>query len=122
MQERKWLARNEQRCLQKISSSHVVKLLAHDLNGRFENKDAALFVLEYAPNGNLRRLIEKLGPLSDIIGRTYLHQIISGINACHKVGVIHRDLKLENIVLDVNYNAKICDFGLAKVTFSYICI
>ena len=97
-------------------------MLAYDLNGRFENKDVVLFVLEYAPNGNMAVLIKKLGPLSDIIGRTYLHQIISGVNACHKNGVVHRDLKLENIVLDVNYNAKICDFGLAKVTYNYITV
>ena len=114
LKETQWMAKNEIECLGKVSHSNVIKMLGYDQSAHFNGNDVIAFVLEYTPNGDLRDLIGKLGALSDILARTYIHQIISGVSACHKAGVIHRDLKLENIVLDSGYNAKICDFGLAK--------
>ena len=37
-----------------------------------------------------------------------------GIQYCHQLGLIHRDIKLENLLLDSELNLKICDFGFAK--------
>ena len=121
LNETQWLAKNEIECLKKVSHENVVKLLGYNSNEKFNDKDVISFILEYAPNGNLRDLVCKLKGLPDILARTYLHQIISGLDACHKAGVVHRDLKLDNIVLDFHYGAKICDFGLAKVKLNFVC-
>lgn len=43
-------------------------------------------------------------------------QIVEGINYCHKINIVHRDIKLENILLDEFKNAKIIDFGFAICT------
>ena len=115
LKERRWMTSNEIDCLSRISHNNVIQMLAYDKNGKFNSKNVILFVLEYAPNGDLSHLIRKLGGLSNILARTYFRQILKGVEACHSASVIHRDLKTDNIVLDCNYNAKICDFGLAKV-------
>ena len=110
-----WMAKNEIDCLNKISHPNVIKMISYDLKATFNDKSVIAFVLEYAVNGDLRNLVRMLGGLPEVIANTYLHQIISGLNACHVAGVVHRDLKLDNVVLDSRYIAKICDFGLAKV-------
>ena len=117
-----WFAKNEIECIGKLSHSNVIKMMAYDLKATFNGKDAIAFVLEYAPNGHLGKLVKKLNGLPENIARAYFHQIISAISACHAAGVVHRDLKLNNIVLDSNYNAKICDFGLAKVKYHSSCL
>ena len=114
----KWIKQNEIRCLERISHENVVKLFAHDSHARYQNQDVIAFVLEYCPHGDFAHLLQDLAPLSDKLGRTYFRQLMAGIDACHKAYVIHRDLKLDNLVLDSKYNLKICDFGFGKVEFN----
>ena len=120
LNETQWMAKNEIECMDKVSHPNVIKMMAYDLEATFNQKDVIAFVLEYAPNGHLRQLVKNLEGLPENIAREYFHQIISAISACHAAGVVHRDLKLDNIVLDSHYNAKICDFGLAKAEYNYL--
>ena len=53
--------------------------------------------------------------MKEVVARTYFHQLIDGISACHKAGVCHRDIKPQNLLLDSNFVLKIADFGLSKV-------
>ena len=68
---------------------------------------------ELAENRDLFRYIENFGSLPEPVMKSYVIQLLKAVNAMHRVGVCHRDLKLENLVLDSNFNLKITDFGLA---------
>lgn len=47
--------------------------------------------------------------------RYIFKKILSGLNACHEAGIAHRDLKMENVMLDDNFNPKLADFGFAAL-------
>lgn len=70
--------------------------------------------MEYAANGSILDLIHKGGRLSEVRACRMFKQIVAGVEYCHSIGVFHRDLKCENILLDRNNNVKIIDFGFAK--------
>ncbi|KAI6176127.1 Protein kinase domain-containing protein [Aphelenchoides bicaudatus] len=80
----------------------------------FENKDKIILVMEYASGGELYDYVSKFGSLPEAEARRIFRQITSAVLYCHKHKVAHRDLKLENILLDINNNAKIADFGLSN--------
>lgn len=88
-------------------------------------------VVDYANGGELfeslrQRLVRGEGPFPEAIARFLFIQVVAGVSFCHALGVCHRDLKLENILLDhpgtlppvghilPNTRVKLCDFGAAK--------
>ncbi|KAL1096437.1 hypothetical protein V6Z11_D06G222700 [Gossypium hirsutum] len=72
-------------------------------------------VLEYATGGELFDKIASNGKLSEAEGRKFFQQLIDGVGYCHDKGVFHRDLKLENVLIDAKGNIKISDFGLSAL-------
>lgn len=72
--------------------------------------------MEYAAGGELFDRIVKAGRFSEDEARYFFQQLISGVAWCHRGGVCHRDLKLENTLLDgmPAPRLKICDFGYSK--------
>lgn len=73
-------------------------------------------VMEYAAGGELFERICSAGRFSEDEARFFFQQLISGVNYCHSMQICHRDLKLENTLLDGNPapRLKICDFGYSK--------
>ncbi|XP_039690494.1 serine/threonine-protein kinase SAPK3 [Medicago truncatula] len=73
-------------------------------------------VLEYAAGGELFDRIASAGRLSEDEARFFFQQLISGVSYCHSMEICHRDLKLENTLLDGSPapRVKICDFGFSK--------
>ncbi|XP_019420414.1 PREDICTED: serine/threonine-protein kinase SRK2I-like isoform X2 [Lupinus angustifolius] len=73
-------------------------------------------VLEYAGGGELFDRICNNGPFTEDLARFFFQQLISGVGYCHSMQICHRDLKMENILLDGNPVPllKICDFGFSK--------
>ncbi|KAE9606867.1 putative protein kinase CAMK-OST1L family [Lupinus albus] len=73
-------------------------------------------VLEYAAGGELFDRICNNGPFTEYMARFFFQQLISGVGYCHSMQICHRDLKMENILLDGNPVPllKICDFGFSK--------
>ncbi|KAM0937413.1 putative protein kinase CAMK-OST1L family [Dioscorea sansibarensis] len=73
-------------------------------------------VMEYASGGELFERICNAGRFSEDEARFFFQQLISGVSYCHSMQVCHRDLKLENTLLDGSAapRLKICDFGYSK--------
>lgn len=72
-------------------------------------------VTQYAPRGNLRRLIEMPDRPTLSVALKYFMQILSALSTAHDNGIVHGNLKPENVVLDAAGNAMISDFGMANV-------
>ncbi|KAK7373009.1 hypothetical protein VNO80_06403 [Phaseolus coccineus] len=73
-------------------------------------------VMEYASGGELFERICNAGRFSEDEARFFFQQLISGVSYCHSMQICHRDLKLENTLLDGSTapRVKICDFGYSK--------
>ncbi|KFA60369.1 hypothetical protein S40285_08609 [Stachybotrys chlorohalonatus IBT 40285] len=71
-------------------------------------------ILEYASGGELFDYILNHRYLKDQSARRLFSQLVSGVGYLHKQGIVHRDLKLENLLLDRNRNIIITDFGFAN--------
>ncbi|EAR83797.2 kinase domain protein (macronuclear) [Tetrahymena thermophila SB210] len=72
-------------------------------------------VTEYISGGDLYDVIASKGKLPEQEAKRYFKQIVAGVDYCHRNLVAHRDLKLENILIDDNNNIKIADFGLSNI-------
>lgn len=73
-------------------------------------------IMEYAAGGELFERICNAGRFSEDEARFFFQQLISGVSYCHIMQICHRDLKLENVLLDGSPapRLKICDFGYSK--------
>ncbi|KAI6198765.1 Aurora kinase [Aphelenchoides besseyi] len=68
-------------------------------------------ILEYALNGELYKELQTKGRLSERRTARYIYQVADALKYCHQKNVIHRDIKPENILIDMNGDLKIADFG-----------
>jgi eukaryotic-like serine/threonine-protein kinase len=100
---------NELRFARKISHRNVCRM--YDLG---EEKGTHFITMEYVPGENLKSIIRMMGPMS--AGKT-LHiarQVSEGLAEAHRLGVYHRDLKPQNIMIDREGSVRIMDFGIAR--------
>lgn len=104
---RKKLA-NEIRIHRAIQHKHIVKFERY-----FEDTDNVILLLECCPNQTLMELVKRRGHLTETEAQCFMWQILNAVHVLHQHNVIHRDLKLGNLLLDRNMNIKIGDFGLA---------
>lgn len=76
--------------------------------------DKFYIIMEFAEGGDLFQKLDKHGAISDDEGKAIFSGIINGLHYCHQLSIAHRDLKLENILLDKNSRPKISDFGFSR--------
>lgn len=69
---------------------------------------------ELAPNGELYNIVDGSGGLKSDLARTLFMQILNAVEYIHSQGYAHRDLKLENFLMDEEMTVKLADFGLCK--------
>jgi protein-serine/threonine kinase len=99
----------EIKILSQLSHPNIVRL--HEM---VETERYIGIIMEYASGGELFDYILNHRYLKDNAARKLFAQLVSGVGYLHKMGIVHRDLKLENLLLDRNRNIIITDFGFAN--------
>jgi len=84
--------------------------------GFFYDEKRVYLILEYAPGGEMYKLMQKEGTFSEEKTAKYVVQLSRALKYCHERNVIHRDIKPENLLLDGGGNLKIADFGWSCLT------
>lgn len=99
--------------LERFNHPNVIKLFE-----TFESDKFILLVLEMCAGGDLLNYVRKRRKLKENIAKILFKQIIEALSYIHKRKVIHRDIKLDNIMLDGKGNVKIGDFGVSRIVKS----
>ncbi len=99
--------------MKKLNHQNITKILE-----TFEDDQFYFIIMEYINGGNLFSYVKKRRKLSEKVAKFLFRQIILGIKHIHSNLIVHRDIKLENILIDMNNNIKICDFGIGIILSS----
>eukprot|EP01136_Pigoraptor_vietnamica_P033896 Opistho-1_new@97236 len=98
--------------------AQIMKRISHPNVIRFyeeiETDNEYCLVMEHAGGGEILDYIVAHGKLSEKETRRFIRQVVSAVEHLHQIGIVHRDLKAENLLLDDNMNIKIIDFGLSN--------
>ena len=96
--------------LKKIRHSNIIRLLEV-----FESPKHFLMVMEYVGGGDLLQYVKQRKRLEETEAKHIFKQIVYGLAHCHCRSVLHRDIKLDNILMDEDGGVKICDFGVSRL-------
>lgn len=112
--------KEETRELRTIREAHIMMLLRHPHIVQLRNLVAVgpyfYILMDYVNGGQLLHYIVKRQKLSEQNSRQFSRQIISALDYMHRNSIVHRDLKIENILIDkTGRNIKIIDFGLSNL-------
>ena len=101
--------KNELRLARKITHKNVCRIYEYSRAG-----DTAYISMEFVAGETLRRVLERFGGLPLRKGVELGRQICAGLHEAHEQGVVHRDLKPDNVMVDEAGNVKLMDFGIAR--------
>jgi len=97
----------------------ILKHLRHPnvirLYESFESVKHILIVTELCTGGDLLNYVRKRRKLKEDMAKFVFKRLIEGLNHCHTRGILHRDIKLDNVLLNSTGELKICDFGVSKI-------
>jgi serine/threonine protein kinase/Flp pilus assembly protein TadD len=101
--------RNELKVARKVSHRNVCRM--HDLG---TTEETYYITMEYVEGESLKSYIKRSGKLPEAEAIRLAEQVCDGLKEAHELGVIHRDMKPQNIMIDKAGRAKIMDFGIAR--------
>ncbi|MBD3144216.1 serine/threonine-protein kinase [Microbispora bryophytorum] len=108
--DRRFLAgfRHEARIMVELNDPNIVRLYEY-----VEARDGAAIVMELVDGVSLRRILGEHGSTSPEAALVVLKGSLAGLSAAHATGIVHRDYKPENVLIQADGNSKLSDFGIA---------
>jgi len=103
-------AQVERRILSRISHPFII-----DLHCAFQTSDKLLLVLELCPGGDLKQHMSRSGRFPPEVAAFVAAQVLMALEYLHARQIVHRDIKLENVLLDAEGYVRVTDFNVAKV-------
>ena len=108
------LITSEIESLKKLSiDKNIINLLSYEI---YLSCHQVLLYFEYCQYGDLHKLLNQCDYFSLRISFKYFFQLLCATATCHKLNIVHRDLKLKNILISDTFQLKIADFGLSSIT------
>ncbi|MFL5941614.1 MAG: protein kinase domain-containing protein [Gaiellaceae bacterium] len=101
--------RREARSVAQLSHPNIVTVI-----DRGEQDDRQFIVFEYVKGENLKSLVQRVGPLPEEDAVRLALQIARALGFAHENGLVHRDVKPQNVLLNGDGQAKVTDFGIAR--------
>lgn len=99
----------EIKVLEKLKHKNIIRL-----KGYFEDEEMLYLVLEYMPCRDCSKLFKHKLPTKPQT-KNMMKQLIKAVAYIHNKGIVHRDIKLENVLVDKHFNIKLIDFGLCAI-------
>lgn len=113
------LVEQEIQILSALHHRNIVKLIDYGSDGQIVKcsgrvlSNLVYIALEYVEGGLMFDLCKQGGAMGEDVGRFFLRQLVSSMKYMHQRGVVHRDMKIENILYDEQMNLKVADFGFS---------
>jgi len=108
--------KTERKVLSLVDHPFIMKL-----HFAFQSKEKLYLVLDYCPGGELFFHLSRYRRFPERVARFYAAELLLALGHLHRKGIIYRDLKPENVLLDADGHVKLGDFGLAKDNISHPC-
>lgn len=101
-----------------IAERNILTLAHHpfivNMEHAFQTPERLFLVMEYCPGGDLGMKLARDGKIPEDMAKIYCAEILLALEYLHKLGIVYRDLKPDNIVLDKQGHCRLTDFGLSK--------
>eukprot|EP00743_Colponemidia_sp_Colp-15_P007389 GILK01007982.1.p1 GENE.GILK01007982.1~~GILK01007982.1.p1 ORF type:complete len:666 (+),score=101.11 GILK01007982.1:82-2079(+) len=94
-----------------LDHPHIVRYIGAQKD---EDDDSICIFMENMPGGSIAQLLVRFGPFSETVIRKYTKQILLGLQYLHSKGIVHRDVKGANMLVDADGTVKVADFGASK--------
>lgn len=101
--------RREARAMAQLTHPNLVNVYDFDSDG-----DHLFLIMELITGGTLRELIAERGPMPPHAAVVVLRSVLTGLAVAHEAGMVHRDIKPDNILINGDHRVKLADFGLVR--------
>ncbi|MBC3185207.1 Stk1 family PASTA domain-containing Ser/Thr kinase [Corynebacterium sp. zg-331] len=105
--------RREARAMARINHPHIVGVYDFGSDGHH-----VFLVMELITGGTLRELLAERGPMPPHAALSVMRAVLTGLAEAHRDGLIHRDIKPDNVLISADHAVKLADFGLVRATDS----
>lgn len=105
--------RREARAMAQLTHPNLINVYDFGSDG-----DHLFLVMELITGGTLRELLAERGPMPPHAATAVMRSVLTGLSAAHSVGLIHRDMKPDNVLINTDHRVKLADFGLVRVASS----